>query len=390
MTTALNPRPVRRGRPGVSEGTVRKVAGRILALCIGDAGEAPTSGVVSVPSERELSKRLAVTRHTVRNALDHLADNGDVQRVAGRTPVVVVPGATQAPTDAPVTGTRCINFIQGPSLSNPALQFLFYRYLAGYNEVLDHYDFKTRFLMWGDERTDYDELLWHRVPWAQQACILVNRSFPPLLNWLDRHGVPFVVQCHRAYDAENLTPHHKVYVNKTGGAYDATSHLLELGHQQIGFVGVIGGLRPDGPPSPQYEGYHAAMRCAGLTPAANDLLSLNVELPELAIDACRAYLEKPNRPTAVIVANAGMTAGMLRAAQGMGLRVPQDLSVVGFGGDEDHEIQHATFTRLPQRELAQASVELLMDVLSRKACEYQARILNCDLHVGDTTAPPHH
>lgn len=374
----------------MSRKLIQGIADRIMSTFMGSSkGEHAAMGLVSLPSERDVATQLDVSRHAVRVALEHMLNVGDAQRISGRM-VLVINKNRSAITHTPQQPVvSCINFIQGPSLNDRALQGLLSTYLAGYHQILDRYDHKTRFVFWEDDSTSFGDLLWNRIPWNQQACVLVNRSQPELLQWLDERKIPFVVQYYRPYDTNNLPPHHKVYVNKTRAAFKATDHLLELGHQKIGFIGPI---PPDSGPRELsawcvYEGFHAAMRCAGLSSHPENILGLNVQIPEQAIDQCKVFLRKKNRPTAMLVANASMTKALMLAAASLNLKVPDDLSVVGFASPQDELSPAVTHMQLPQKELAVAAIELLMNNLEHPQEEYITRIFECELHAGSTCAP---
>jgi hypothetical protein len=110
------------------------------------------------------------------------------------------------------------------------------------------------------------------------------------------------------------------------GGRAATEHLLSLGHRRIG---VITGV-PDWLASAErLTGYKAALASVGTLPDP----TLFVE-SDWAVDggevAAAALLDRPEPPTAIFAFNDNMAVGVLRAAGALGLRVPEDLSVVGF------------------------------------------------------------
>jgi DNA-binding LacI/PurR family transcriptional regulator len=333
------------------------------------------------PSERELARQLDVSRHLVRLAIDRLEQQGLVKRLPGRGSISMAarPAAIQA---CPV---RCINFLQGPSHQNPALHWLVKEYLAGYTEVLDLYDINARHVYWEDDRQDFDGTLWPQAPQAQQACVLVNRRVPRLLNWLGDHGVPYVVQNTAAYDDQHLPPHHRVYINKMGAAFDAVRHLLELGHRRIGFLGQL--------PSnqalwPEYEGWAAALRCAGLSTPASACVQMVTEEPQVAIDGCRPLLERPDRPTAVLSGHGAGTLALKLCAQSLGLHVPRDLSVIGFDSDLTHPHHDLSTLEVPRRELARSAVRMAIEVAHRPATPWQLCVLHCRMLLRGSTAAP--
>jgi len=376
----------RQGRPTRRSVDIHQLARRILTSITHRAG-----AVASVfPSERELAGELGVSRHAVRGAIDYLAQRGAVQRLPGGGAVRLSRQAGSAGEDtaAGAPPLRCINFLQGPSHLQESLRWLMQEYLVGYTEVLDLYDIKTRFLYWADDRTDFEEMFWPQASRQEQGCVLLSRRDPALLGWLNEQRVPYVMQTHAPYNDEGLPPHHRIYINKVGGAFDATRHLLDLGHRRIGFVGAM--------PSPtaltvEYEGWLAAMRCAGLTPRPEDAVHLNTEELEMALEPCRNLLRGAGRPTAVFAGNGTVAVGLLEAAVELGLNVPADLSIIGFTGNLTTQYPQLSVVESPRRQLAHQAVELLLNAARGQidpATNPQTCILPCQLMVNGSTAPP--
>ena len=123
-------------------------------------------------------------------------------------------------------------------------------------------------------------------------------------------------------------PH--VGVDERAAGQVATQHLLDLGHERIGFVAGPDRFRPD-----PREGGRA--RCSRSTRPGVDPDGL-VAHAEFGVDggraAMRALLAKPEPPTGVICSSDLMAIGALREATAAGLRVPEDVSIVGFDGIE--------------------------------------------------------
>lgn len=155
--------------------------------------------------------------------------------------------------------------------------------------------------------------------------------------------------------------------DNAGGARQATAHLLALGHTRIG---LITGLRsePQGPQTgrddaaERLRGYQETLRSAGLDPES--LVRHGDYTQESGARAARELLSLTPAPTAVFAAGDAMALGALHAAQDLGLRVPQDLSVVGF---DDLPIAAAarpalTTVRQPLRRMGEVAVQLLVEL----------------------------
>lgn len=110
------------------------------------------------------------------------------------------------------------------------------------------------------------------------------------------------------------------------GGLAATRHLVELGHRRIGAI--------SGPPQmmcsrARIDGYRAALETAGL-PVDRRLIRTGDFHHETGYRLGRELLDRPDRPTAVFAGNDLQALGFYEAARELGLRIPQDVSVVGF------------------------------------------------------------
>ena len=168
----------------------------------------------------------------------------------------------------------------------------------------------------------------------------------------------------------------------------AVGHLLALGHRRIGHVGadrepglndtVVGARR---------EAWASMLREAGVEPAAGWFASGGLRL-EASRDAALRLLAGPDRPTAIFAATDESAFGVLLAAQRLGLRVPEDLSVAGL---DDHAFSAAygltTVRQSPMEQGARAAALLLSDLGVRRRSVSTAPA-PVQLVVRASTAPP--
>ena len=144
----------------------------------------------------------------------------------------------------------------------------------------------------------------------------------PHLTELVDSGVA-TVQLDRA--ARGL-PADAVMVDNEVGARRAVEHLVGLGHTRIGIVSDRPAVSSS---ADRIQGYRTALRTAGLHPE-RELESVGGSTQAEGFAAARRLLSAPDRPTAVFTANNFMTVGTLLAIRELGLRVPQDVALVGF------------------------------------------------------------
>ncbi len=129
------------------------------------------------------------------------------------------------------------------------------------------------------------------------------------------------------------------------GAVLATEHLLALGHRRIAHLrgpGLIGQLRR--------SGYQDALRVAGLSPQG--LEAYGGMNDESGYPAAHRLLTQAERPTAVFAFNDVTAVATLSAARELGLRVPEDLSVVGYDDTYLARIRHLSLTSVDNGSFA--------------------------------------
>jgi DNA-binding LacI/PurR family transcriptional regulator len=144
------------------------------------------------------------------------------------------------------------------------------------------------------------------------------------------------------------------------GGHVATQHLIDLGHRHIGFV-ADRFENPYGFTSMRnrHTGYLQALHDAGIAVNPADTV-LGEHGREAAREMARALLTRPDRPTAIVAASDTQAMGVLEAARQLGLRVPEDLSVIGYDDIEVAEYLGLTTMRQSLYESGKLGVELLM------------------------------
>jgi len=154
-----------------------------------------------------------------------------------------------------------------------------------------------------------------------------------------------------------------VVIDNTGGATRAVHHLIELGHRRIGF---IGGPHKSASAKDRLAGYRSAMTRCGY-PVQSDLVAKGDFTPRSGYASAKELLQK-SHPTAIFAANDQMAFGSIHAANELGLRVPDDVSVVGFdnipfGSYFDPPL---TTVEVPMYQIGAAAMEMLVNVISEK------------------------
>jgi len=155
-----------------------------------------------------------------------------------------------------------------------------------------------------------------------------------------------------------------VAVDNLGASDEAVSHLVSIGHVD---VGIITGPLVASFDIERLEGYRKALARARIA-AASDLASAGDSTVAGGHEAMSQLLQRGNRPTAVFVTNNLMTVGALAAISEIGLRVPDDISVVGFDDMDWYELPTVGITAVsqPAYELGTVAAKRLLLRIQRK------------------------
>jgi LacI family transcriptional regulator len=170
------------------------------------------------------------------------------------------------------------------------------------------------------------------------------------------HNIPLV-----AFDREVADPRaDTVIADNVRGARAATELAIGAGHSAIAFVA---GRTEVETGRERLDGYEMAMLAAGLQPHHVD----GDFRMEASHSAVAALLAERKRPTAIVVANNLMTAGALRAIRDAGLRIPEDISLIGIDDPFWAELVDPPLTTMaqPVRRMAADAAELLIERVTR-------------------------
>jgi LacI family transcriptional regulator len=141
-------------------------------------------------------------------------------------------------------------------------------------------------------------------------------------------------------------------------ARDAVRHLIELGHRRIAF---IGGTQNSGQSSQRQQGYLAALAGHGIEPVPQWMETGNFS-HQSGLEAGKRLLSLRVRPTAIFAASDRVAFGVMEAARDAGLRLPQDLSIVGYDDIDAAALADPPLTsiRPPLERLAEVAVQELI------------------------------
>ncbi len=188
-------------------------------------------------------------------------------------------------------------------------------------------------------------------------------------------------------------PFDAVEIDFSKGIADAVKHLLELGHKRFAFLCALAkGQSPGDRP----ELFNALLKENGIPPKDNSFIACAHDL-QSAKNSFREFLHQTspkNRPTALLAMNDLSAIGAIRAANEHGLRVPEDISVIGVDNIAIGDCLYRRLTSIaqPLQELADATADILLKRLRNKeATGRQAPIskkFSGELILKETTAKP--
>ncbi|GAA3501413.1 LacI family DNA-binding transcriptional regulator [Streptomyces prasinosporus] len=219
---------------------------------------------------------------------------------------------------------------------------------------------------------------------ASDGVVLVTSALEPVLHEeLRILGVPIVVVDPAGSTALDVPT---IGAANWSGGLAATEHLLALGHRRIGLIA--------GPPRllcsrARLDGYRAALEGSGTAVDASLVVPGDFR-PESGFAGCNTLLDLPEPPTAVFAASDQMALGAIEALRRRGLRVPEDMSVVGF--DDLPEVRWSapplTTVRQPLADMGELAVRTVLRLARDEPPDSPRVELGTELVVRASTAVP--
>lgn len=175
-----------------------------------------------------------------------------------------------------------------------------------------------------------------------------------------------------------------VHIDNLTAAFNAVNYLHELGHQRIGCI-----AGPEEMPLCHYrlQGYVQALRRCGITVDPHYIARGNFTY-EAGANALEQLLALPKPPTAIFCHSDIMALGALSLAKRRGLKVPDDLSIIGFDNISLAEFCDPPLTTIsqPRFDIGREAMLLLLDQLNGQNVSSGSRLLDCELVLRGSTA----
>jgi LacI family transcriptional regulator len=191
---------------------------------------------------------------------------------------------------------------------------------------------------------------------------------------LELGSLPYVF----LYQYAPKAPVPSVMPDDLAGGYKATRYLIELGHTRIGY---INGENSYHVTQLRFEGYRKALKEARLTFDPGLVQFPNTWYEEGGYDSAKIFMRLREPPTAIFCANDELAIGALEATKELGLRVPEDVSLVGY--DDRHEAVHKrpplTTVALPFYDMGKLAFTLLLSMIRGEKVETGIHYVQCPL-----------
>jgi DNA-binding LacI/PurR family transcriptional regulator len=317
-----------------------------------------------LPTERELAVEFSSDRATIRSAIAHLAELGLIEREPGRRPRVVMHDDLAVVPKDPrpaSTGLRTIAAIIPQPRNYPALGLI----QRGILRVLRRRQADYRLVVFDNQGDVWSQ----SVEMEQQALAAVeNDGSAGAILWpiggeetqgsiarLQALGVPLVLldRYPEGFSCDF------VGIDNRAAGHDATNYLLDLGHRRIAHLTSSSAVMTG---RERLEGYREALASHGISEEVIYRVPDHDDLYPDVSPVIQHILTLPDPPTALFAMKDILAHAFIRAATAAGLRVPEDISVIGFDDHDRHSLQPPFLTTVhqPFEQMGERAADLLL------------------------------
>ncbi|GCE31737.1 DNA-binding transcriptional regulator CytR [Dictyobacter alpinus] len=213
--------------------------------------------------------------------------------------------------------------------------------------------------------------------------LLPQQPAADLLSLKEQQGIPFVVA-----DPFILVPDEipTIMVENISASMLGMEHLLSLGHRRIS---MITGPAHWAVTINRVAGYYAALAAAGV-PIDPDLICEGRWTAESGEEICHYLLSLPEPPTAIFACNDAMAIGAMHNIHRQGLKIPEDISVIGFDDASEklpYLIPPLTTIHHPLKEIGRLSIDVLYRLMQQQPLDATHIKLSTRLIIRESTGP---
>jgi LacI family transcriptional regulator len=213
--------------------------------------------------------------------------------------------------------------------------------------------------------------------------VLIPPGHNQMITLCRQHKHPFVMIDYNGSD--DISQDAAIFVTNRKGVYDAAMHLASLGHQRIGFITGRASMASS---RERLQGYYVALSELGI-PTVPELVREGDWTRENALQLTHELMALDAPPTAIIASNDIAAFGVMEAAESLGLKIGQDLSLVGFDDIAfASEVTPAlTTVRQPMADMGKSAVLMLAELINNTPPNPLHREFETELIVRQSTGP---
>jgi LacI family repressor for deo operon, udp, cdd, tsx, nupC, and nupG len=364
----------------LTPGSELSLAGQLrsgIALLIADGELRPGD---ALPAVRTLARDLGVSVNTVRSAYARLETDGLVRTRQGATTTVVASTPGSLSGRLPRLGSYAVGVLIA------GLDPFYLPLLAGIEEVAAQHGLLVLLADTQDSSDRAAAMIRRLIARGVDGLIAISVGGIDRADEVvpDRHArrtLPPIV-----YVDQPERPGHSLVFDAERGGYLATRHLVDHGHERVAMLTAPLDLANMGI---LHDGYRRALSEAA-KPQSEGIM---IEVAGFDLDAGRAglvrLLESSNRPTAVFAAGADLALGVIDQARLHGVRVPDDLAVVGYADIPTARLVEPplTMVSVPAREIGLRAMTTLQRLMGGMDVIPERVVLEVDLTVRESCGP---
>lgn len=287
---------------------------------------------------RKLAEKYGVSYLTAQRVVEELDEKGILKRFQGKGTFVV---------GKPDTGQNSITVVTHDSTSlarknNPLAWFATANILEGIKEEAPRYGFTLKMaVVYEERRKSIDD-----------QSIIMFEAFPSEIEALKGKKIPYVIV--NPIDARIRHP--KIICDDSLGTHQAAIHLLSLGYRKIAYFGPH---KDNIHFSPRYQGFLSALSELEIKPRKQIVEDTGDSLN--AYIAMSDYLKENALPEAIVAATDLRAIGVMKALARRGIKVPEDVAIVGFDDIEDAALASPPLTTIakPRKEIGCEAVRFI-------------------------------
>ncbi|MBN2853896.1 MAG: LacI family DNA-binding transcriptional regulator [Clostridia bacterium] len=198
--------------------------------------------------------------------------------------------------------------------------------------------------------------------------IFTSSCSPELVREVVKREIP-VVMIERPHDIENIE---KVLIDNHRGSYLAVKHLIDHNHRNIGYIGKDIGSRVE---EERLDGFVTACKESGIITDQSDICLVEDYTSEDGYAAALKLMKNETDLTALFISSDILAAGVMQYLYEQGIKVPDDISIVGYDDTLSRFMAPGlTTVALPFEEIGKTAMKALMDVIENKESGHEFRL----------------